>query len=212
MQRRRLTLVVLAGFGFNLALCQVSSAEQITFTGPQGRSITTQQNVNRDGNTINFNRSTTLPNGLTRSYSNNFTNNGDGNFTNSVTRNYGRDGNNYQATEQRSYNNGTYQNNYTFTGRNGKQTTINNTSTCSNGQCTRQEQYTYPDGKTRGVSETTSCHNGQCTRQEQYTYRNGQTRTVNFNSNRIGRRTWNATETITNRRGQERTFNYRRRL
>ena len=213
MKRGRLALVVIASLGCNFALSQVSSAREITLTGPRGRSMTTQQNVNRDGNTLNINRSNTLPNGSTSSYSNSFTRDGNGNFTNSVTRSYGRDGTNtYQSSQQRSYSNGTYQDNYTFTGRDGKQTTYSNTRSCSNHTCTHQQQYTNRNGQTRSVSNTTSCNDGRCTRQQQYTDRNGQTRTVNYISDRIGRRTWRGTETMTNRRGQQRSFNYLRRI
>jgi len=92
MQRSRLALIVLAGFSLNLALSQVSSASarEITITGQNGRSLTTQQNVTRDGNTIDVNDSTTFPNGSTRSYSNDLTRNSDGSFNDSINRSYGR--------------------------------------------------------------------------------------------------------------------------
>ena len=66
--------------------------------------------------------------------------------------------------------------------------------------------------KGRGFKPMNFGNDDRCTRQQQYTDRNGQTRTVDYTSDRIGRRTWGGTETITNRRGQQRSVNYLRRM
>ena len=182
MKKYNLGLLVLASFGCSLALSQVSLAKTVTITGDNGRSVTTQQNVTRDGNTIDINRTTTLPNGQTVNNSDSFTRNGNNGYTETVSHtNHQGETKTYELTNQHSYSDGTFQNSYTLTGPNGKQSSISNTVSCDRGQCTRQEQYAYP---------------------------NGQTRTVDYTSQRVGRRGWTGTETITGRNGRQHTFNF----
>ncbi len=181
-----LSAVTLASLGFSLAFGSVAAASEVVITGPNGQQTVTQTDRTRQGNTVNVNRTTTLPNGKTTTSTGTYTENGSGTYTGTVDRtNRQGETNMYQVNGQRSRENGTRQNSGTIVGPDGGQSTFNRTGSCVNGQCTGNSTFTYPNGQTRNGNMTgTRTAPGTGSGTLNVTGRNGQTRTRTFQRTR----------------------------
>lgn len=186
MNLRTLSAVALAGLSFSLAFGSVAIASEVILTGPNGQQTTTQTNRTRQGNTVNVNRTTTLPGGKITNSTGTYTGNGNGTYTGTVDRtNRQGETNIYQVNGQRSSGTGTRQNSGTVTGPNGGESTFNRTGACVNGQCTGNRSVTYPNGQTRNVNMSgTRTAPGTGSGTLNVTGRNGKTRTGTFQRTR----------------------------
>jgi hypothetical protein len=179
----KLGLITLTSVCLSMAIGgNLAQAGETTITGRNGRTGMINTNVNRRNQSLDFDRTTTYPNGKTSNSIGTFTGDRNGNYTGDVTHT-GVRGNsrNYFVEGKRTRNNSTVTNQATITGPNDNQSTFNSTRTCGNGSCTGDRLLTYPDGKTRQTN-----YNGQRVAPGEYsgnvnvTGRNGRIRSGNF--------------------------------